>query len=191
MFACKDGTLCLYYADIVSVRLFSILTIRCVSDIVSAHFLFRGNELEVRYAMKTRVCSIGLVMLFAGLAVLQACGGGDVSDAPPMEIVHPGVIVRINAGDGSRKPYLRCDVVIQYADDVASAEANRMTRLSGNEGKSLLMRGLMRDIATAEEIEADQIFHMEEAGDSIREVLVEEGFPSPLRVLFSSWVIQG
>lgn len=141
--------------------------------------------------MKTRVCSIGLVMMIAGLAVLQACGGGDVSDAPPVEITHPGVIVRINAADAGRKPYLRCDIVIQYTDDVASAESNRMTRLAGAEGKSILMRGLMRDIAAAEEIEADQIFHMDEAGDAIREVLVEEGFPSPLKVLFSSWVIQG
>lgn len=141
--------------------------------------------------MKTRVCSIGLVVLVAGLAVLQACGGGDVSDAPPTEITHSGVIVRINADDTARKPYLRCDIVVQYADDVAKAESNRMTRLTGNEGKSVLMRGLMRDLASAEEIESDQLFHMDEASDAVREVLVEEGFPSPMKVLFSSWVIQG
>ena len=156
-----------------------------------AHFLFHGNELDVRYAMKTRVCSIGLVMLVAGLAVLQACGGSAPSEQPPVEIVHSGVIVRINADDPARKPYLRCDVVIQYTSDVASAEANRMTRLSGAEGKAIVGKGLLRDISTAEEIESDQLFHMEEAGDAIREVVVEEGFPSPVRVLFSSWVIQG
>ncbi|MEO2003779.1 MAG: hypothetical protein ABGY41_06740, partial [Candidatus Poribacteria bacterium] len=79
------------------------------------------------------MCSIGLVMMIAGLAVLQACGGGDVSDAPPVDIPHPGVIVRINAGDAGRKPYLRCDITVQYTDDVASAESNRMTRLGGAE----------------------------------------------------------
>merc|ERR1712000_336018 len=125
------------------------------------------------------------------MGVLQACGGGDVSDAPPVEIVHGGVIVRINADDPARKPYLRCDVLIQYTGDVASAESNRMTRLTGAEGKAIVGTGLLRDIATAEEIESDQLFHMEEAGDAIREVIVEEGFPSPMKVLFSSWVIQG
>ena len=143
--------------------------------------------------MKTRVCSIGLVMLVAGLAVLQACGGGGGGDtsAPPTEISHPGVIVRINSDTDGRKPYLRIDAVLQYPENVASAETNRMARLGGGEGKALIGRGLLRNLPTAEEIESDQLFHQDEAADAIREVLVEAGFPAPSQVIFPSWVIQG
>jgi len=142
--------------------------------------------------MKTRVCSIGLVMLVAGLAVLQACGGGGaVGDGPPVEISHPGVIVRINSDADGRKPYLRVDCVLQYTESVAGAESTSMTRMSGGEGKALIGRGLLRNLPTAEEIESDQLFHQDEAADAIREVLVEAGFPAPAQVIFPSWVIQG
>ncbi len=143
--------------------------------------------------MKTRVCSIGLVMLVAGLAVLQACGGGGgpPSDDPPTEITHPGVIVRINSDTEGRKPYLRVDAVLQYTAAVAKAEATNMARLGGGEGKALCVRGLLRNLPTAEEIESDQLFHQEEAADALREVIVEDGFPAPIKIIFPSWVIQG
>lgn len=109
----------------------------------------------------------------------------------PVEIVHSGVIVRIAAEDPQRKPYLRVDVVLRFAGGATGDHDAKMQRLAKTEGKALAMKGLMRDMATAEQIEADQLFHMERAGRAIREVIIEAGFPPPFRVLFSSWVIQG
>ena len=112
-------------------------------------------------------------------------------EAPNIEIAHPGVIVRMQADDPQRKPYLRVDVVLHYAPGATGDAATKLARLAGGEGKSVIMRGLMRDLPSSEKIEADQIFHMDKAAKAIRDVIIEAGFPPPLRVLFSSWVIQG
>jgi len=109
----------------------------------------------------------------------------------PGEVGHAGVIVRMKVDDPARKPYLRCDVFLQYPPGITADAAAKMAELAGSQGKRLIMEGLLRDMATAEEIEADQLFHMERARKAIREVIIEAGFPAPLRVLFSSWVIQG
>jgi hypothetical protein len=109
----------------------------------------------------------------------------------PWDIVHPGVIVRINSDAQGRKPYLRVDTVIRYTPDVAQANAEALTRLRGGEGKAIVVRGLLSILPTAEQIEADQLLRMDDAADAIRKAITEAGFPPPVRVVFSSWVIQG
>ena len=52
------------------------------------------------------------------------------SEAPNVEIAHPGVIVRMNADAPGRKPYLRVDVVIQYAPGATGDAATKSAQLA-------------------------------------------------------------
>ena len=107
------------------------------------------------------------------------------------DIIHAGVIIRINSDTVGRKPYMRVDAAIRYIPEVMQAEAARMERLRGPEGKALVAKGMLSAMPTAEEIEADQLAAIDRAEEAIRRVLVEAGFPAPVAVLFPSWVIQG
>ena len=106
-------------------------------------------------------------------------------------IAHTGVIVRIGSDTAGRRPYLRADVLLEYAAGLAETQPDAMARLQGGSGKALVARGLMRNLPTAELIERNTETVMRSQADAIGVAMVEDGFPLPTRVLFTSFVIQG
>ncbi|GIX06672.1 MAG: hypothetical protein KatS3mg115_1075 [Candidatus Poribacteria bacterium] len=125
------------------------------------------------------------VLMLLVVGAFLACGG----EKPPYEITHSGIVVRLQSENEARKPYLRVDVVLQYPAEVQKDKV-LAARLEGAEGRAAVRRGLA-ELPTAEQIERDQNFAADEAKQSVIESLQEQGLPTPTKVIFTDFVIQG
>ena len=137
--------------------------------------------------MNYRVTSLCIIAWVAGFVVIQGCGGG--APLPHFEVKYSGIMVRLSADSEIRKPYLRVDVSLFFPGETGADEI-MAGRLGGAEGKDAANRGL-GSMPPVEEVELDQNFAQDTAEEAIKEAFTSAGLPAPLKVRFSSFVIQG
>lgn len=129
--------------------------------------------------MKPNLMRLGLVVLCS--LAMYGCGGGGAK--PDVEVPIEGIVVGIPSSEG-RRPKLRADIVLVYPGGTDT------TRIAGAEGKAAVLKGLSA-LPTVEEIEKDMQFAIDEAADSVKSMIQQEGLEPPQAVRVVGFIIQG